>query len=93
MFMFDGRKCPECGVVASGHDHIERRWRHLDTCQYKTILVAQVPRVNCPADGIHQVTVPWAEERSQFTALFECFVIDWLRESSVAAVAEQFRIS
>nr|WP_330178570.1 transposase family protein [Candidatus Vondammii sp. HM_W22] len=31
--------------MSSGYDSRKRRWRHLDTCQYKTILVADVPRV------------------------------------------------
>ena len=29
------------------HDHVERSWRHLDTCQYETRLHARVPRVRC----------------------------------------------
>lgn len=27
--------CPECGAASAGYDHsVERRRRHLDTCQY-----------------------------------------------------------
>ncbi len=37
--------CPTCGEASPGYDSRQRRWRHLDTCQYKTILVADVPRV------------------------------------------------
>jgi transposase len=62
--------CPECGGACPGYDRRERRWRHLDTCQYKTILSATVPRVQCPEHGIQQVRVPWAEAGSRFTALF-----------------------
>ncbi|MEJ2621200.1 MAG: transposase family protein [Candidatus Thiodiazotropha sp.] len=32
--------CPICGKVSPGYDLRMQRWRHLDTCQYKTILVA-----------------------------------------------------
>ncbi|MDX2150437.1 MAG: transposase family protein, partial [Bryobacteraceae bacterium] len=40
--------CPECGSMCSLYDHqAERRWRHLDTCQYQTILHAEPPRVDC----------------------------------------------
>ena len=39
--------CPKCGRVCSGYDKRTREWRHLDTCQYKTILVAEVPRIDC----------------------------------------------
>jgi transposase len=38
--------------------------------------------------------VPWAEERSRFTALFEALVIDWLQQTeSIAAVAHGMRLS
>ena len=31
--------CRQCSAVCALHDHQpERRWRHLDTCQYRTIL-------------------------------------------------------
>lgn len=69
------------GRVGARYDHPERRWRHLDTCQYQTIVIAAVPRVSFPEHGVRQVRVPWAEERSRFTALFEALVIDWLRQT------------
>ena len=31
--------CPDCGAVSPLHDHVERSWRHLDTCQYATQLM------------------------------------------------------
>jgi transposase len=80
--------CPECKTSASRHDHRVRRWRHLPTCQYRTILEVRVPRVRCPEHGVRQVAVPWAEENSSFTALLEALVISWLREASVSAVAD-----
>ncbi|MFN7874033.1 MAG: ISL3 family transposase [Pirellula sp.] len=44
--------CPECQRELPCYDHgEERRWRHVDSCQFKTILIAQVPRVNCPEHG------------------------------------------
>jgi transposase len=86
--------CPECGERVPRHDRVERRWRHLDTCQYQTVLIAKVPRVRCDQHGVRQVRVPWAEERSRFTALFEALVIDWLQASeSIAAVAKGMRLS
>ncbi|MEQ8848704.1 transposase family protein [Botrimarina sp.] len=57
--------CPECGRELACHDHAaERRWRHLDSCQYKTVLVAGVPRVKCPKHGVKNAPVPWAEKSS-----------------------------
>lgn len=82
-------RCPECGTPCAGYDARARRWRHLDTCQYRTILVAQVPRVDCPQHGVRQVSVPWGEPGSRLTALFEALVIDWLKEASLSAVARQ----
>jgi len=29
--------CPVCQGKMTGHDSRKRQWRHLDTCQYKTI--------------------------------------------------------
>jgi len=85
--------CPECGRLCPGYDTRRRRWRHLDTCQRRTILEAEVPRVKCAEHGVRQVRVPWAEPHSGFTALFECVVIDWLREASVTAVAVQLGLT
>ena len=71
--------CPECQTELPCHDHAdERRWRHLDSCQFKTILVAAPPRVNCPEHGVKTAAVPWAEKHSRFTMLFERFAIDML---------------
>jgi transposase len=86
-------RCPECDVKCAGYDHRQRRWRHLDTCQFRTILVANVPRVNCPEHGMRSISVPWAEPGSRFTALFESLVISWLREASVSAVARRMGLS
>jgi len=85
--------CPVCGETSPGYDSRRRRWRHLDTCQYKTILVADVPRVKCKAHGVRTISVPWAEAGSGFTALFEALVIDWLKEASVAAVSRLMGLS
>ncbi len=85
----EAERCPECGERCPRYDSNERRWRHLDTCQYQTILSARIPRIKCDEHGVRQVRIPWAEERSRFTALFEALVIDWLRATeSIAAVSK-----
>lgn len=90
----ESERCPECGQRCPRYDSSERRWRHLDTCQYQTILTAKVPRIKCEEHGVRQVRVPWAEERSRFTALFEALVIDWLQATeSIAAVSKGMRLS
>ena len=85
--------CPECHAAAPIHDHQEREWRHLDTCQFRTLVHARVPRLSCPTHGIRQLVVPWAEPGSQFTALFEVLAIDGLKDASIQAVAKYLRIS
>ena len=69
--------CPDCETELLVRDHVEERaWRHLDTCQVKTYVRARIPRVECPKDGVRQVAVPWAEAKSRFTMMMECFAID-----------------
>ena len=87
------QECPICGVPSPGYDKRRRQWRHLDTCQYKTILVADVPRIKCKEHGVVIVKVPWAEPGSRFSALFETLVIDWLNEASTQAVSRQLKLS
>ena len=86
-------RCPECDRPCGGYDTRERRWRHLDTMQYRTFVIAEVPRVQCEKHGIRQVAVPWSDSGSRFTALFEALVIDWLREANVRAIARRLRLS
>ena len=86
--------CPECGKPCSLYDHQpERKWRHLDTCQFRTILHAQPPRTRCQQHGVHAVRLPWAEPNSRFTALFERVAIEWMKAASQQAVAQQLRLS
>lgn len=85
--------CPTCGKDSPGYDSGARRWRHLDTCQYKTILIAEVPRVKCQTHGVVTVSVPWAEPGTGYTAMFEALVIDWLKEASTLAVSRLMNLS
>jgi transposase len=80
--------CPTCQRRLPCRDHTpEREWRHLDTCQYRTILHARVPRVECPDHGVQQVRIPWAEPWSRFTALMERFLIDLTHQCGTVAGA------
>ncbi|QNN21852.1 ISL3 family transposase [Planctomycetales bacterium ZRK34] len=74
-------QCPHCGQACPLYDHgPSRTWRHLDTCQFRTLLQARPPRVNCPEHGVCNATLPWAEPGARFTMLMERFVIDVLQE-------------
>jgi len=86
--------CLECGRACGLRDHqSERQWRHLDTCQYRTILHAEPPRTNCPEHGALVVRLPWAEPHGRFTALFERLAIEWLQDASQSAVAERLGLT
>lgn len=85
--------CPQCGEPSPGFDSRVREWRHLDTCQYRTTLRADVPRVKCKVHGVHQVLTPWAEPGSGFTMLMEGLIIDWLRETSILGVARLMHLT
>jgi transposase len=85
--------CPHCGAASPRYDKRERRWRHLDTCQMQTLLVAEVPRVNCATHGVTQMAVAWAEPGSGYTALFESLVIDWLKITTTEALRLRLNLS
>jgi len=71
--------CPKCDRELACYDHTKsRKWRHLDTMQFATVLHARTPRVNCPDHGVKQAKLPWAEKNSRFSLFFERFAIDVL---------------
>lgn len=86
-------RCPVCGKKTRVKDRRERQWRHLDTCQYQTLIVAPLPRTECETCGVKTVSPPWAEKGSRFTLLFERFAIDVLQEMSVRGACGVLGIS
>ena len=62
-------RCPQCGEVARHYDTRDRRWRHLDTCQYRTFLAAKVPRCSARSTGCCSFAVPWSEGHARLTAV------------------------
>lgn len=85
--------CPTCGRSCPVHDHRHRKWRHLDTCQFSTIVEADVPRIMCAEHGCLTLPVPWAGPGSRYTLLFESFVLSWLKISTIDAVRKQLKLS
>jgi len=65
----------------------------LDSCQFKTLVVADVPRVRCLIHGTQMVQVPWASPRGHFTAMFERFAIDVMLSCATSKACELLRIS
>lgn len=85
--------CPQCARRMHVHQWETRRWRHLDSCQFKTFIRADVPVVRCAEHGSQTVAVPWAEKYGRFSRLFERLAIDVLRECSVSAACALLRVS
>ena len=86
--------CPACGREGCAiKDRQPRTWRHLDTCQFKTLISAPLPRTECPDCGVKTIAPPWAAKHSRFTLLFERFAIDALLEMSIQGVCRLLRLS
>jgi transposase len=85
--------CPQCRSRMHIKEWRTRRWRHMDTCQFKTILEAAVPLVECSEHGAQTVQVPWAEGSSRFTMFFERFAVQVLEACPTARASELLRIS
>jgi transposase len=63
------------------HGYVDREWRHLDTCQYRTVIRARVPRVKRPDGTTAEVEVPWADRFSRVTRLLEARALEVLGEA------------
>lgn len=86
--------CPECGREHPVYDHsAERAWRHLDSCQFMTYLHASPPRISCTVHGVRQARLPWADEGSRFTHLFEALAVNILLAANIERAAGLLRIS
>jgi transposase len=72
------------------YDHVERRWRHLDTCGFESVIVCRVPRLK-KEGKIETAPVPWAGKRSRFTLLYERFAIEVLLACRGVSAAAQLR--
>lgn len=84
-----GTKWAEDGELLPIVDYKERCWRHLDTMQLETVLVARVPRVRYPDGTTKTVSVPWAGERSRWTVEFEALAVDVIASCSSLSAARR----
>jgi transposase len=74
---------PETGEDrAHIHGWVERTWRHLDTCQFETLIVAKVPRLKFKSGRVEDAAVPWAERYSRITVMMEAFVVRLLQAAA-----------
>jgi len=65
--------CIECTNEGKVYDYSPtRRWKHLDTMQFSTVIEAKTPRVDCSSCGkVKSSQLPWAGKHSHFTLQFE----------------------
>jgi transposase len=61
------------------HGWREREWRHLDTCQFETIIRARIPQLKHSDGGVQELSVPWAERYARVTKMMEGFVVKLLQ--------------
>ena len=88
--------CPICAQNAKRYDLRAKTLRHLDTCQYETLLLCQEPRVTCESHKIEQLQVPFAEKHSRFTNQFEAAVLESIKNTknnNLSKVGELFNLS
>lgn len=57
--------------------------------QFKTLLHARIPHVDCPDHGVVQVKVPWTEDKGRFTLLMERLILDVLTECATLTGARR----
>lgn len=70
----------EDGNICRVYDHAPlRKWRHLDTMQYKTFISCKLPRIQASTGKIKTVAPDWASGHERHTYLFEHAVIDLLK--------------
>jgi transposase len=63
--------CPECLAAAPIHDHRDRVWRHLDTCQYRNLRARPGPAPELSHPRHPASPGPLGRGEVRFTALFE----------------------
>ena len=69
------------------HGYEERSWRDMDIRQMETIIRARVPRLRYPDGHTELLAVPWAEPRSRFTTVFECWAVQVLQAAQSTSQA------
>jgi len=80
--------CPVCKEFRSVYDHSpEREFRHLNVFSFKTYIHVQIPRVECPRDGVQQIEHGLAEPNGTVTHEFERMVIDLEQECSIESIS------
>jgi len=68
---------PDTIELCNIYDHApSRRWRHLDTMQFKTFINSSIPRITSKEGKVKTINVPWADAHERHTYMFERLAID-----------------
>lgn len=68
------------GEVCKLYDHAPtRKWRHLNTMQYKTYISCRLPRILLSTGKVKTLSPGWASGYERHSYLFECAVIKLLK--------------
>lgn len=88
------RRCP-CGwSTRAVYDRKLRRWRHLDSCETRVWVEAEICRIDCRACGkVRTEVVPWARPGGRHTVSFERHALWCARRMDKTAVARLLRIA
>jgi transposase len=73
---------PKTQTRAHIHSWNTRTWRHLDTCQFETLITAQIPRLTMADGSTQEVAIPWAGPHSRITLMMEAFVLRLLQAAA-----------
>lgn len=85
---------PETNQRAHLKDWHERAWRHMDTCECKTIVTCRVPRIELKSGRTMMVQPPWVVTGGRFTRQFEAHIIALLAQTrTVLGAARLARVT
>jgi len=84
--------CSGCGELkrrALDTKRRERKWRHLDTWNWRTVVIAPLRRVRCRRCGVRVEQVPWARTGARFTVQMEAEILKRARDAPIQGVCRQ----
>jgi transposase len=86
-------RCSGCAMrVRTAYDTRQVSWRHLDLGRIRCLIRCQVRRVECPACGVRNESVPWARSGSRFTRAFEDTCVWLVKAAPKSTVATLMRV-
>ena len=87
--------CSGCEKPRPGYDKLSdiRRFEFIPFWGFRTFLLYQMRRVECPECGIKVEKVPWAEGKKELTKAYQWFLAGWAKRLSWDEVKDAFHTS